>query len=341
MVHFELEGVYQTAQATAGLDYVGVNQALRQLGINGMLKTEFWHHQWEYVSLFNGQSPLVEAQDLAKAMNLLPGIMQRFGAKKVLLSPVIWSGDTGRYVPGSGAIFSTDRRSVHIPNAIQINVSVQNQQGVNLIPTSTLGEWLQHQLLQTSLACCLLFLPEEDAFKRLTLRSDYGLDAELSSPFVLSGGHQGSIALYKQWGKHNQAMGREPFIYGSDKTVLSYSIDWQKSSRVEHRIGATSKNYDPFLNMLFILLNVLVAIEQWQSGKQPPGEFTSRALPASLNDFGSSSIGAISLFEQDDWFANTIDHYCANQFNQDSFSPGQELKNRYLQRYKPAMQNLD
>ncbi|MFT5939500.1 MAG: hypothetical protein ACI8R9_001615 [Paraglaciecola sp.] len=337
VVHFELEGVYQTARGHKGLDYAGVNYALRQLGINGMLKTEFWHQQWEYVSLFNGQFPLREAQDLAKAMDQLPAIMRRFGAQSVSFSPVAWAGDKGRYVSGSGSIFSTDRRSVHIPNAIQMNVSVQDSGGENLIPSTELGEWIQYQLLQTSLSCCLFFLPEEDAFKRLSLRSDYGLEAELSSPFVLSGGHQGSIALYKKWGKHNQAMGREPFIYGADRDVLSYTDDWQKTARIEHRIGATSKSYDPFLNMVFILLNVLDAIEQWKSHKELPGGLQNRALPVSLYD-SVPAMGAISLFEQDDWFARRVDHYCKDTLEATSHSAGSTLKHRYLQRFKPAIE---
>lgn len=338
VVHFELEGVYQTARGQRGLDYAGVNRTLRKLGINGMLKTEFWHQQWEYVSLFNGQLPLREAQDLAKAIDQLPAIMQRFGAQSVLLAPVAWAGDKGRYVPGSGAIFSTDRRSVHIPNAIQMNISVQDPGGDNLIPSTGLGEWIQYQLLQTSLSCCLLFLPEEDAFKRLSLRSDYGLDAELSSPFVLSGGHQGSIALYKKWGKHNQAMGREPFIYGVGQGVLSYTDDWQKTARIEHRIGATSKAYDPFLNMVFILLNILDAIGQWQSQQDLPASVQSQALPVSLYDTESSILGAISLFEQENWFALRVDHYCGDTLNATLESAGSILKQRYLQRFKPAIE---
>ena len=334
VVHFELEGVFEATNARQGVDYAGVNRALASLNIDGQLKTEYWQNQWEYVSLFKGQTPLKEAQNLAHAMQVLPRIMQANGAKTVSFCPVAWAGDKGRYAPGSNAIFSTDTRSVHIPNAIQINISVENLHGKNLIPDSKLGEWIQYQLLQTSYECCLLFLPEEDAFKRLTLRTDYALDAELSSPYVLSGGHQGSIALYRQWGKHNQLMGIEPLFYRADNGVLSYSTDWTKTARIEHRLGATSKAYDPFMNILYILLNILDALVQWQRCDSLPPEFCDKALPTSMHDL-DSAIGALSLFEQNTWFSQRIDHYCESLQSVSEGSFGETLKDNFIRRFKP------
>jgi hypothetical protein len=336
VVHFELEGVFEPTDPSQGLDYPGVNRALSKLNIDGELKTEYWNNQWEYVSLFKGQSPLREAQNLASAMQVLPRIMQANGAKTVSLCPVAWAGDKGRYANGSSAIFSTDTRSVHIPNAIQINVSVENLQGENLIPDTKLGEWIQYQLLQSSYECCLLFLPEEDAFKRLALRKDYALDAELSSPCVLSGGHQGSIALYKKWGKHNQPMGIEPLLYQADNRVLSYSSDWTKTARIEHRIGATSNAYDPFMNILFILLNVLDALGQWQGSDGLPPEFNDKTLPASIQD-DDMAIGALSLFEQNTWFPQSIDHYCETLHKESRCSFGEMLKADFVKRFRPQL----
>lgn len=340
LVHFELEGVYEADTGFNQLDYRGVNKALKKLNIDGELKTEFWRNQWEYVSLFNGQSALKEAKNLAHAMRVLPSIMQQHGAKKVEFKPVAWAADKGRYLPGSNAIFSTDTRSVHIPNAIQVNVSVENLQGENLIPVSNLGEWLQYQLLQTSYDCCLLFLPEEDAFKRLALRKDYELDAELSSPFILSGGHQGSIALYKQWGKHDQEMGLEPQFYGLNNRVLSYSGDWRKTARVEHRLGATSSAYDPYLNIMFILLNTLDALQHWRDSDRLPPDYAAKALPASMYDDETTSnkqVGAIRVFEQSNWFANSIDRYCADLDTDLEGSLGESLKATFLRQFKPKV----
>lgn len=334
VVHFELEGVFEPTNTRQGLDYAGVNRALAKLNIEGQLKTEFWQNQWEYVSLFKGQTPLKEAQNLANAMRLLPRIMQANGAKTVSLCPVAWAGDKGRYALGSNAIFSTDTRSVHIPNAIQINISVENLQGKNLIPDSKLGEWIQYQLLQTSYECCLLFLPEEDAFKRLALRKDYALDAELSSPYILSGGHQGSIALYRQLGKHNQPMGIEPLFYQADNRVLSYAADWTKTARIEHRIGATSNAYDPFMNIMYILLNILDALEQWQNCDDFPPEFCDQALPTSIHDV-DAALGALSLFEQNMWFSQRIEHYCESLQGGTEEALGKSLKANFVHRFKP------
>lgn len=344
LVHFELEGVFELRVNHKNLDYAAVNQKLKKLNIDGELKSEYWKNQWEFVSLFNGQSPLKEAQNLVRAMQVLPAIMCQHGASKVLMEPVSWGADKGRYVHGSGAIFSLDTRSVHIPNAIQMNVSVENRQGDNLFAQQGLGEWVQYELLVNSYACCLLFLPEEDAFKRLALRQDYGLDAELSSPVILSGGHQGSVALYKEIGKHNQAMGLEPLFFASDNSVLYYAGDWRKTARVEHRIGATSKNYDPYLNMVFILINVLEGIGKWQDEKMPP-IFEDKALPNSLHDQknkqdGQEKLGALSLFKNDNWLVNKIDFYCQDIPNINAINLGAKIKETMLSKYQRSVITL-
>jgi hypothetical protein len=338
LVHFELEGVCKLRSGHKKLDYAGINQTLARLNIDGELKSEYWKNQWELVSLFNGQSPLKEAQNLAHAMRILPTLMCQHGATEVMMAPVAWGADKGRYVNGSGAIFSLDTRSVHIPNAIQMNVSVENKQGENLFAQQGLGEWIQYELLVNSYACCLLFLPEEDAFKRLALRQDYGLDAELSSPVVLSGGHQGSIALYKEIGKHNQAMGLEPLFFATDNSVLQYAGDWRKTARVEHRIGATSKNYDPYLNMLFILINVLEGINKWQCLEILP-QFEDKVLPVSLFDEhnkqnGQKKLGALSLFKNDKWFVDKIDYYCQDMPNLNVIDLGVKIKEMMLSKYQ-------
>ena len=338
LVHFELEGVCELRTNQPRLDYQSINKKLAILGIDGELKSEYWKNQWEFVSLFNGQSPLKEAQNLAYAMRVLPTLMCQHGAAKVMMVPVAWGADKGRYIHGSDAIFSVDTRLVHIPNAIQMNVSVENQQGENLFAQQGLGEWIQYELLVNSYTCCLLFLPEEDAFKRLALRQDYGLDAELSSPVVLSGGHQGSIALYKEIGKHNQLMGLEPLFFAIDNSVLHYAGDWRKTARVEHRIGATSKNYDPYLNMLFILINVLEGIDKWQVTESPP-KFEDKTLPVSLFDeynkhSGQEMLGALSLFKNDRWFSNKIDYYCRDIPNINAIGLGAKIKEMMLSKYQ-------
>lgn len=342
-VHFEVEGMVSMPSGKP-LNFSAVNRELKKLGIPGELKKEYWPGQWEYVSDMAGQSPLEEAQFVTRVMTLLPELFKAQGALKVWLDPVVWHGSKQRYAQGSDAIFAEQTGSVHIPNAIQINVSAETLEGENLMPDSGLGEWLQHQLLCTSYACCLLYLPESLAFERLALRTFYGLDTELSSPWELSGGYKGSIALYKEKGKHDQPMGLKTLVIGADHAPLLSEENWRATCRVEHRLGATSKKYNPFINVLFILLNLINAIDLWQEGAKAP-DFAARALPQSLQDGDadlevSGEQGALSLFRKDDWFSNSINQYCQNVAVDKLHSPagpGDLIKQHVLSGYIPEI----
>lgn len=332
VMHFELEGMYRTRNNTT-IDFSSINNSLKSLGILGTLKKEYWPFQWEFVSDFLGQSPLREADSLAQAMLHIPKLFAQQGAEKVFLCPVVWQATKAKYLPESSVLFGNNNGMVHVPNAIQINISVLDSNKNNLMAESPLGEWVQFHLLKQSLACCLLFLPENDAFRRLQLRSLFGLDAELSSPFELSGGHQGSIALYREKGKHNQLMGQEPLLINSKAEVIAYIQDWRKTSRVEHRLGATSALYDPYLNTIFILLAVLDAVADWQQSPTEPTSFVDCQLPTTLtNSVGEA--GAIELFEQEGWFATQIDHYCQDMAGEKNHSIGNQVKQHYLRMIK-------
>lgn len=341
IIHFELEGCYQKP-ANVTIDYGQINQQLAQLGIDGEVVDEYWNNQWEYVSLFNGQSPLKEAQNLQRVISLLPKLFAAQGVKKTLIKPVIWAGDTGKLAIGCNNIFSGDSRAVHIPNAVQINVSVQDESGNNLLVTGDFALRLQQRFLQTSLAACLIYLPEEEAFERLELKSKYGLAGELCSPVDISGGHQGSIALYRDIGKHNQKMGVEPILYDDKNNVLLSENNWHKTARIEHRLGASSEQYNAYLNVIYALLNIVDTIdlskeEQEQSlSKQNFGQ-----LPSSLFDQNGQE-GAISLFANSHWFSEGIDKVMAatnEQFidnDRSGKSVGQLLKTYYLNQFQPA-----
>ncbi len=82
VIHFELEGCYQfeVAPSKQGLlDFSLINHTLNKLNINGELIAEYWSNQWEYVSNFDGQLPLQEADNLTQAINFLPKIMAQQG----------------------------------------------------------------------------------------------------------------------------------------------------------------------------------------------------------------------------------------------------------------------
>ncbi|MFQ3193818.1 MAG: hypothetical protein ACI9N3_000630 [Colwellia sp.] len=312
VIHFELEGCYQLDSKIKkfSLDYQKINRQLVHAGIDGELVPEYWNSQWEYVSLFNGQSPLKEAENLSRAIKFLPRLFAEQGISKTLIKPVVWSGDKGKLASGSGDIFTTETRAVHIPNAVQMNISAIDSTGKNIIVERGFGEYLQQCFLDTSLNCCLIYLPEEEAFERLALKSKYGLAAELCSPIDISGGHQGSIALYKEVGKHNQAMGEEPLLYDHNNKVLVKQQNWQKTARIEHRIGASSMQYNAYFNIIYSLLNLIDALEVYNSDncrRLLRKEVHQQNLPSSLYDNTlTKCVGAISLFDNDHWFSERL-----------------------------------
>lgn len=312
-IHFELEGCYRfDNNQDETLDFSQVNQCLRELNIEGEIVGEYWRNQWEYVSLFNGQAPLKEAYNLQRVITKLPQLFQKlYGqnlAIETLIQPVVWFGDQGKLITGSNQIFTNDTRAVHIPNAVQLNVSVLDSKGNNLVAEEGFGEYLQNCLLRTSLECCLLYLPEEAAFERLALKTRYGLAQELCSPVDISGGHQGSIALYKKLGKHNQNMGEEPLLYDSYNNVLSVKQNWKKTARIEHRLGASSLQYNPFINVLYGLINVVDTVQAYE--KNPhllTDNFTPVPLPLSFfTEKESTTLGAFDLFKYSSWFSESI-----------------------------------
>jgi len=80
-IHFELEGCYQVNNAksrTQKLNFDLINQYLRSVDIDGEIVSEYWRNQWEYVSLFNGQSPLKEAMNLHQMLKFLPMTRELF-----------------------------------------------------------------------------------------------------------------------------------------------------------------------------------------------------------------------------------------------------------------------
>jgi len=232
---------------------------------------------------------------------------------QVLIKPVVWFGDKGKLAPECDNIFSTDTRAVHVPNAIQLNVSVWRGQE-NLLARQPFGENLQQVLMSRSQACSLLFLPEEEAFLRIALKSHYGLHNELCSPDEISGGHQGSVALYRKRGKHNQPMGKTTLVVDQHNHTLKSTNNWQSTTRIEHRLGASSVFYNPYINIIFALLCVLEALDLEGSDIQRTKLLQEKArLPNSLFDQQNSTggdvkYGAISLFSQDLWFAQAIDN---------------------------------
>ncbi len=340
-IHFELEGCFAGKQAHL-VDFFQINQYLKHHNIAGQLVHEYWQHQWEYVSYFQGQTPLQEAHNLVFILNNLANIVAKQGDIDTLIKPVVWSGDSGKLALGCKNIFTNETRAVHIPNAIQLNISLtEKESGKNLLAQGDFAICLQNKFLCTSLPCCLLYLPEEEAFERFALKTKYGLAAELCSPDDISGGYKGSIALYRQLGKHDQKMGEIPLLYDQQQQVLISEYNWQKTARIEHRLGAASENYNPYINVVFSLANLIDTLES-PHHNQHADSFCAK-LPSSLYDVDSKK-GAITLFAQDHWLAEQINHFMVttNQLTStvaDNFLPkkvnlGDQLKQLILAQYQ-------
>ncbi len=322
-IHFELEGGFMPydlgdAKGRSTLDYTAVNRDLAEHSIQGHLKPEFWCYQWEYASNFDRQTPLKVAKDLQWVMTNLSDLLKKHGAQEVYIKPVVWGGDKGRLAPECDSIFSAATESVHVPNAIQINISATDENQENIIARQGVGECLQACFLDTSRECSLLYLPEPEAFERLRLKNQFGLSRELSSPSDLSGGHQGSVALYREKGKHNQLMGEIPLLFDAKNNVISSEQEWRPLSRVEHRLGASSMLFNPYAASVFAMANLsdslqkvyetteLTSTKRDRTHANRPNETILRELPTSLYGQGIQ-LGAVELFEQSRWLENKID----------------------------------
>jgi len=93
--------------------------------------------------------------------------------------------------------------------------------------------------------------------------------------------------------------------------VLSVQQNWQKTARIEHRLGASSCHYDPFVNVLYGLLNVVKAVEAYQQKQcEILLDFIATDLPKSLfthqTNKNEQSVGAVELFEKSNWFSKSI-----------------------------------
>ncbi len=324
IVQFELEGTCLPANNSDSeqehfLDFPAINRTLKQKNIQGKFKPEYWEYQWEWAANMEGQSPAKAAQDLADIMVLAPPLLQQHGAKDVSIQPVLWAGTLpNRPLLEKDQSDVSLEKPVHIPNAIQLNISAINTQGDNALLQDGLGEILQNRLLITSHTCCLFFAPEDEAFARFQLKDEHNLHKELSSPHDLSGSHQGSIAFYQQIDKHNQPIGQ----------------NWRQNCRVEHRLGAASHLYNPHLNCTFALANLSDAIQLARQAQSTEAKLESfeKTLPASLHNEPGQSPGAFSLFENNEWFANKLDALSKGS-NQDV---GTQLKKAICLFFQPA-----
>jgi glutamine synthetase len=131
-------------------------------------------------------------------------------------------------------------------------------------------------------------------------------------------------------------MGVEPLIYDDKNNVIISENNWHKTTRIEHRLGASSEHYNPYLNVIFALLNVIDAIDDRENNQQVQSE-EHKQLPSSLHD-QQHNVGAITLFANNDWFSRSIDKaLSATNYqgeNNTQSSTGQLFKDNYLKQFQ-------
>jgi len=196
IIQYELEGIHTSAN-NSNPDFECMNAALEADGILGEIKQEYWHNQWEWASHMAGQTPRKATDDLA---HMLHHGDTYFTEHDIRIAPISWGHEVAHRPHDDKDVYACE---VHVPNAVQVNISVCDDAGHSIMLQDKFGERLQQTLIRTSYENCALFLPEDEAFTRLRLRSDYHLEGIISSPYDISGGHQGSIAFYQTHDKHN------------------------------------------------------------------------------------------------------------------------------------------
>ena len=117
-------------------------------------------------------------------------------------------------------------------------------------------------------------------------------------------------------------MGVKTLLVSTDNDALISQQDWHLTTRIEHRLGASSVFYNPYSNVIFALLCVIEALNE---SKREANKHTGAAtqefmLPSSLYDTterqhcageyaegNDKGLGAISLFINNSWFIKSID----------------------------------
>jgi hypothetical protein len=263
--NLEIEGLYQQNDNLTKLQYYQkLNQKLKSYNINAKIKEEFWHNQWEYETNFQiGELNKIRSDFALFSKN----ITDIFAPNKVLLEPCKYNWQKDE-----------KGKNIHVPNAIQINVSLW-QNGLNLLADKKYAYNLQNLLIKNSVNNLVFFIADQASLDRLLLRNEYNLHDELMSPHDISGGNQGSIAYYAEKNKKNVVNHLD-----TDFTKLKYAInksveDWHKFARIEFRLASSSKAYQLDLHLLFILINIYLATEYFAPQKPVTEDKQSYSLP--------------------------------------------------------------
>lgn len=252
-INIELEGIYlDNKNLQKNSFYQKVNNELKRLEIKGKLKPEFWKNQWEYESDFQIGNII---QTINNYQKFHKNINQIFFPQIPNIQPISykWQESGGKLI--------------HVPNAIQINISLWKR-GYNIISNKNFAFFLQNSLVRNSVDNLLFFIPNQKSLDRLFLKEEHGLEKKLMSPHDISGGNKGSIACYLEKNKKDLPNNLKLNYDNLNYKIADHQYNWQKNSRIEFRLASADLEYNLQLHIVFIMLIILDSLILYDEDKQ-------------------------------------------------------------------------
>ena len=286
-INIEVEGGYKINESNFDENhfYNKINQAIKSFNINARIKPEFWKNQWEYESDFQVGKVNNVLQDYDK---LLDNLNKIFAPQTPIFEPILY--DWQQTEVG---------KSVHIPNSVQINLSLwkENQ---NLLVDKNFAYFLQNLLIENSINNLIFFIPNQAALDRIFVKDEYDLKEELSSPNNISGGNQGSVACYLELDKKNKPNTIDG-VFNEDKN------NWYERARIEFRLASSSLNYNIYLHTFFVMIIALEAVLKYQKNSQTKAIENSYEIPRAFAGDDLESVK--SRYEKGNFFEEKIDSF--------------------------------
>ena len=289
-INIELEGVYLDNANLEQKDfYQKLNSRLKDLETKGRLKPEFWKNQWEYESEFQIGN-IIEV--IANYQKFCKNINQIFLPQIAKIEPVIYEW------------CKSEDKIIHVPNAIQINISLWKK-GLNMLADKNFAFYLQNLLIKNSINNLLFFTPNQESLDRFFLKEKYSLQNELMSPYDISGGTKGSIACYLKKNKKDLPNDLNINFENLNYKIAYQQKNWQRNSRIEFRLASASLEYNIKLHILFIMLIMLESVLLYQEDKQYRQLKTKYKIPRKFYHIHDDNV--ILRYKNDSFFSKKIE----------------------------------
>jgi len=317
-INIELEGTYlDNDNLQKNNFYQKANNELKKLGIKGKLKPEFWKNQWEYESNFQ----------IGNTIQTINGYQKFYHNTNKIFFPQI-----PNIQPISYNWQELDGKLIHVPNAIQINISLWKK-GFNMLSDKNFAFFLQNTLIRDSVNNLIFFIPNQKSLDRLFLKEDYDLKEKLMSPHEISGGTKGSIACYLEKDKKDLPNNLKLNCDNLHYKIADHKYDWQKNARIEFRLASADLEYNLQLHIVFIMLAMLESLILYDEGKEYNQIKATYKVPRKFYD---SELDNIITRYEDGLFLDKKTHLFSKKLQEKSFS--QLIK--ILNQVKSELRNL-